>query len=220
MRGLISATGTVNSPWPVEISTAKSLLPVCGKPLIQYSIDVLREMGIRDILIVVDSLAVASFQKVLGAGHEWGLKLSYALQSAGSGIVEDLMLGEEFVGNSSCCLICGDKVFLNTHVSKRIDSSTPFRGAHVCIRPSASPHARDFETSLYIFDSTVFRKMHALGAASTGMADLLELYQNEGRLSIEEVQPKSNGWLDVHTPESLIQAGMQAAAIAKDVQGR
>lgn len=206
MRGLIHADG-----WPVDaFSTGqqldRSLLQVFDKPLIYSAVSILVEMGIRDILVIVRAGSAGRFQKVLGNGQGWGLQFSYGILNGDGGIGESLILAEEFVGSMNCCLISGDKVFVNTEFTDRMKDLHSMRGATVLVRSSPDAQLGQSETGLFVLDSTVFGKIRTLETSDPGIQDVLKLYENEGMLQYEVIDEGGDGWLDVDSPQSLARA--------------
>ncbi|MYD75456.1 MAG: hypothetical protein F4093_07115 [Gammaproteobacteria bacterium] len=217
MRGLIAAGCTVHKPWPVTRPTAKSLLPVFDKPLIYYPLSVLIEMGIRDVLVISVPSGVPQLQRMLGDGGQWGLRFSYALQRASRRVIDALACAEEFVGNSPCSLIFGDRVFLETGFSGRFtDSSGAFRGAHVITGLPDAEIPSEAATGLAVYDSTVFEKVRAVRVSDAGIVGLHRLYREEGRLRVDALAKDHGTWLNVDTPELLREASNRI----EDVQGR
>lgn len=186
MRGLISAASTEKHSLPVDRANAISLT-VPDKSPIYSSLSVLMEMDIKDILVVAEPSSAASFQRMLGDGSQWGIRLSYALQNHPGGMIDSLMLGEEFVGHSNCCLVSDDGLFLKTRFIDFSKFKARLRGAHVIVQSSDDPQCTIDKSALHVFDSTVFNKIRILGECGIDMAALYELYRKEGRLFIEQI---------------------------------
>ncbi len=206
MRGLIQVERELAENSSTDHECDRPLLQIFNRPVIHYCISVLVEMGIRDILIIARPKTAARYQQVLGNGHDWGLKFSYALSNECNGILESLILGEEFVGSMNCCLMSGDKVFLDAHFTHRICNLYASRGAMALVKPSGHGQSGHSEAGLYIFDSTVFGKIRILGSGNPGIDDLLRLYEHEERMRYEEVEESSDCWMNVDSPEELAKA--------------
>ena len=118
MKGIILAGGTGSRLYPATMSICKTLLPIYDKPMIYYPLSVLMLAGIRDILIISTPQDLPRFRSIFGEGAHLGLTLSYKEQLSPNGIAESFILGEEFIDDSSVCLVLGDNIFFGHNLSE------------------------------------------------------------------------------------------------------
>ena len=111
MKGIILAAGKGTRLYPMTRPVCKPLLPVYDKPLIYYSVSILIEAGIREILVIVPPGEEHVFQALLGDGSQWGVSIAYAVQLVPRGIADAMLVGAEFIGQDSVCLVLGDNIF-------------------------------------------------------------------------------------------------------------
>lgn len=120
MKGIVLAGGSGTRLYPITLGVSKQLLPVYDKPMIYYPLSILMQAKIRDILIITTPDDQAGFKKLLGDGSRFGINLVYAVQEKPNGIAEAFIIGKEFVGDDSVCLVLGDNIFNGANIEKKL----------------------------------------------------------------------------------------------------
>lgn len=234
MKGIILAGGSGTRLYPVTRSISKQLLPIYDKPMIYYPLSVLMLSGIKDILIITTPQDQANFKNLLGDGSDWGINLSYKIQPSPDGLAQAFILGEEFIGDDSVCLILGDNIFFGHGFSDTLREAAKLKdGALIFGYGVKDPHRfgvvefdRDFNvlsieekpqkpksnvaiTGLYFFDNSVVDIAKTIKPSKRGELEITDVINNYLRFKKLKVELLGRGfaWLDTGTHDSLIEAG-------------
>jgi glucose-1-phosphate thymidylyltransferase len=243
-KGIILAGGSGTRLYPMTAIYSKQLQVVYDKPMIYYPLAILMLAGIKDILIISTPQDTPNFEKLLGDGSRWGIKLSYIVQTAPKGIAEAFIYGAEHIRKSQSCLILGDNIFygkldflhnaINNNPGGTVfgyEVQNPqeygvveFSKDHSVLSIEEKPKEpkSDFAIpGLYVFDNNVVEIARNLTPGPRGeleITDVQKEYLRRGKLKVEIIG-RGIAWLDTGTPDSLIEAGSFIHAIEKR-QGR
>jgi glucose-1-phosphate thymidylyltransferase len=233
-KGIILAGGTGSRLHPLTLTVSKQLMPVYDKPMIYYPLSTLMLAGIREILIITTPEDQSAFQKLLGDGAGWGLKLQYVVQPSPDGLAQAFLLAEDFLAGSPACLILGDNIFHAEGLIRRLQLiaqreqggtvfayvvQDPERYGVVEVGPDgkavgveekpARPKSNYAVTGLYFFDRDVVgiaKKIKPSARGELEIADVINAYLERGDLEVE-ILGRGSAWLDTGTHQSLMDAG-------------
>lgn len=242
MKGIILAGGSGTRLHPTTISISKQLIPVYDKPMIYYPLSTLMLGGIKDILIISTPEHLPLFQHLLGDGSKFGIKLSYCAQKRPEGLAQAFILGEEFIGDDSVCLILGDNVFYGHGLQDKLMKAAELKNGGIVFgyyvqdpeRYGVATFDENFKvidieekpkvaksnyaiTGLYFYDNSVIDKAKSLAPSPRGeleITDLNKLYLKEGSLNAELLS-RGMAWLDTGTHDSLLEASNFVSIVEK-----
>lgn len=233
MKGIVLAGGNGTRLHPITLGVTKQLLPIYNKPMIYYPLSVLLLAGIREILLIATPSDLPLFQRLLGDGSQLGVHFSYASQPHPNGLAEAFLIGENFIGEDSVCLILGDNIFYGSQLQvllqraiQRKEGASLF-GYEVkdperygVIHFDATGRILDIEekpknpksniavTGLYFYDRDVIELAKTLKPSARGELEITDInlaYLRKGLASVE-IMGRGFTWLDTGTYESLMQA--------------
>ena len=233
-RGIILAGGSGTRLHPITQAVSKQLLPVYDKPMIYYPLSTLMLAGINEVLIITTPHDQAAFERLLGDGSRWGMRIDYAVQPSPDGLAQAFLIGADFLGGARAALVLGDNLFHGHDlVPQLVGSDERDQGATVFAYPVSDPErygvaefdasgkvlsleekpsrprSRYAVTGLYFYDSSVVDRAQQVKPSARGeleITDLNQMYLNEGLLRVE-LMGRGMAWLDTGTCDSLNDAG-------------
>lgn len=233
MKGIILAGGTGSRLYPITTATSKQLLPIYDKPLIYYPLSVLMLAGIKEILVISSPNAINQYKELLGDGSNLGVSFTYCIQEKPRGLAEAFILGEEFIGDDSVCLVLGDNVFFGQNLTKLLlDAKNNKIGATVFGYPVNNPcdfGVVEFDKKgkvlsieekpkqpksnyaipgLYFYDNKIVKYAKQIKPSKRGELEITAInncYLEDNSLNVV-LMGRGMAWLDTGTPEGMLQA--------------
>lgn len=235
MKGIILAGGSGSRLYPITLVTSKQLLPIYDKPMIYYPMSILMLAGVKDILIISTPKDTPRFEKLLGDGNRFGINLSYKVQPSPDGLAQAFLIGQEFIGDDTACMILGDNIFygngIKNALSQAVENSAKGKatvfGYHVddperfgvvefdesgkavsIEEKPTEPKSNYAVTGLYFYDKRVVEFAKQVKPSKRGeleITDLNRMYLEDGSLDVVTFG-RGLTWLDTGTHESLAEA--------------
>ncbi|MBO4739746.1 MAG: glucose-1-phosphate thymidylyltransferase RfbA [Bacteroidales bacterium] len=245
MKGIILAGGAGTRLHPLTLAMSKQLMPIYDKPMIYYPLSVLMSAGINEILIISTPHDLPNFEKLLGDGSSLGCRFSYKVQEVPNGLAQAFVLGEEFIGKDSVCLILGDNIFSGSgfehnirtcvnpeggivfayHVNDPerygvVEFDENFKALSIEEKPK-NPKSNYAVPGLYFYDNTVVEVAKNIQPSARGeyeITDVNKYYLAQGKLRVS-ILDRGTAWLDTGTFRSLLEA-TQYVQVIEDRQGK
>ena len=213
MKGIVLAGGSGTRLYPITKGVSKQLLPIYDKPMVYYPISVLMLAGIKDILIISTPQDLPGFERLLGDGSDYGVHFTYAEQPSPDGLAQAFIIGEEFIGNDSVCLVLGDNIFYGQHFTGML-----LDGNVLSIEEKPkNPKSNYAVVGLYFYPNEVVRVAKEIKPSARGELEITSVNQTFLEAGDLKVQLLGRGfaWLDTGTHDSLAEASNFVEVIEK-----
>lgn len=241
MKGIILAGGSGTRLYPITKGISKQLMPIYDKPMIYYPLSTLMQAGIRDILIITTPEDQGQFQRLLGDGSDLGIQLQYAAQPKPEGLAQAFIIGEEFIGEDSVCLILGDNIYYGEGFDEDLKSCVDPDGGVIFAYPvsdperygvvefddnniaisieekPANPKSNYAVPGLYFYDNSVIDVARSIEPSDRGELEITavnEVYLQSGKLKVQ-IMERGSAWLDTGTFESMNDASEYVRVIER-----
>lgn len=235
MKGIILAGGAGTRLYPLTMVTSKQLLPIYDKPMIFYPLSTLMLAGIRDILLISTPTDLPNFERLLGDGSQFGIKLSYKVQPSPDGLAQAFILGEEFIGDDTCAMVLGDNIFygngFRSLLMKAVDDANngnatvfgyyvkdperfgvvnfdEYQNVISLEEKPKNPKSNYAVTGLYFYDNRVVEYAKSIKPSARGeleITDVNNCFLNDKSLKVQ-LLGRGYAWLDTGTIDSLAEA--------------